>query len=71
MTNREYILKLLSDKYWIDDNGASYESLVGDCIACPYYSGDKIAMCVDKDGKEIDCTCFECKENWLNSEVSE
>lgn len=71
MTNREYIIAQLSNKYFIDDDGASYESVVGDMIACPYYSGDKRAMCVDKDGKEIDCTCFECKEKWLNSEVQE
>lgn len=49
----------------------SYESVVGDMIACPYYCGDERALCVNKDGNEIDCTCFECKENWLNSEVSE
>lgn len=71
MTNREYIINLLSNEYFIDDNGASYESVVGDMIACPYYCGDERAMCVDKNGKEIDCTCFECKENWLNSEVQE
>lgn len=71
MTNREYIINLLSNEYFIDDNGASYESVVGDMIACPYYCGDERAMCVDKDGKEIDHNCFECKENWLNSEVSE
>lgn len=51
MTNREYIIAQLSNKYFIVDDGASYESVVGDMIACPYYSGDKRAMCVDKDGK--------------------
>lgn len=71
MTNREYIIAQLSNKGFIDDAGASYESVVGDMIACPYYCGDERALCVNKDGKEIDRTCFECKENWLNSEVSE
>nr|DAY93995.1 MAG TPA: hypothetical protein [Caudoviricetes sp.] len=71
MTNREYIIAQLSNKGFIDDNGASYESAVGDMIACPYYCGDERALCVNKEGKEIDRTCFECKENWLNSEVSE
>ena len=71
MTNREYIIAQLSNKGFIDDNGASYESVVGDMIACPYYCGDERALCVNKEGKEIDCTCFECKGNWLNSEVSE
>lgn len=71
MTNREYIIAQLSNKDFIDDDGASYESVVGDMIACPYYFGDERAYCVNKDGKEIDCTCFECKENWLNNEVSE
>lgn len=71
MTNREYIIYQLSDKDCVDDNGASYESMVCNSIACPYFTGDERAFCVDKDGKEIDCTCFECKENWLNSEVSE
>lgn len=71
MTNREYIIAQLSSKYFIDDNGASYESMVCNSIACPYYCGDERALCENKDGNEIDCTCFECKENWLNSEVSE
>lgn len=70
MTNREYIIKLLSDKYWIDDNGASYESLVGDCIACPYFDGDERALCNDVSINKVDRDmCFRCKEKWLNSEV--
>ena len=29
MTNREYIIAQLSNKYFIVDDGASYESVVG------------------------------------------
>ena len=72
MTNREYIIAQLSGKDCIDDNGASYESMVCDNIACPYFTGDERAFCMTKDVKENDYdTCFKCKENWLNSEVKE
>nr|DAW62064.1 MAG TPA: hypothetical protein [Caudoviricetes sp.] len=71
MTNREYIIAQLSNKYFIDDDGASYESVVGDMIACPCFTGDERALCINENGEEIDCTCFKCKENWLDSEVSE
>lgn len=72
MTNREYIISQLSDKDCIDDNGASYESMVCNSIACPYFTGDERALCLYEDVKENDYdTCFKCKENWLNSEVSE
>lgn len=72
MTNREYIIAQLSDKDCIDDNGASYESMVCNSIACPYFTGDERAFCLYEDVKENDYdTCFKCKENWLNSEVSE
>lgn len=72
MTNREYIIAQLSDQDCIDDNGASYESMVCNSIACPYFTGDERAFCLYEDVKESDYdTCFKCKENWLNSEVSE
>lgn len=72
MTNREYIITQLSDKDCIDDNGASYESMVFNSIACPYFTGDERAFCVREDIKENDMDlCFKCKENWLNSEVQE
>lgn len=72
MTNREYIITQLSDKDCIDDNGASYESMVCNSIACPYFTGDERAFCLYEDVKENDYdTCFKCKENWLNSEVQE
>ena len=72
MTNREYIIAQLSNQDCIDDNGASYESMVCNSIACPYFTGDERAFCLYEDVKENDYdTCFKCKENWLNSEVSE
>ena len=72
MTNREYIISQLSDKDCIDDDGASYESMVCNSIACPYFTGDERAFCLYEDVKENDYdTCFKCKENWLNSEVQE
>ena len=72
MTNREYIISLLSDEDCVDDDGASYESMVCNSIACPYFTGDERAFCMKKDVKEDDYRmCFECKENWLNSEVQE
>lgn len=72
MTNREYIIAQLSGEDCIDDNGASYESMVCNSIACPYFTGDERAFCMYEDVKENDYdTCFKCKENWLNSEVSE
>lgn len=43
MTNREYIIAQLSDKACIDDNGASYESMVCNSIACPYTNEEVIA----------------------------
>lgn len=72
MTNREYIIAQLSSKDFIDDDGASYESVVGDMIACPYYCGDERALCNDVSIDKVDRDmCFKCKENWLDSEVSE
>ena len=72
MTNREYIIAQLSGKDCIDDNGVSYESMVCNSIACPYFTGDERAFCLYEDVKENDYdTCFKCKENWLNSEVQE
>lgn len=46
MTNREYIITQLSGKDCIDDNGASYESMVCNSIACPYFTGDERAFCI-------------------------
>lgn len=72
MTNREHIISQLSDKDCVDDDGASYESMIYYSIACPYFIGDDRAFCVREDIKENDRDmCFRCKENWLNSEVQE
>ena len=51
MTNIEYIITQLSDKDCIDDNGASYESMVCNSIACPYFTGDERAFCLYEDVK--------------------
>lgn len=72
MTNREYIIALLSDEDFIDDDGASYESMIYYSIACPYFMGDERCFCRDRHINEIDREmCFKCKEDWLNSEVQE
>ena len=60
----------LSDKNFIVDDGASYEAMICDSIACPYLCGDKRALCYYHDETELDRNeCFMCKERWLNSEV--
>ena len=70
MTNREYIIGLLDDEYFVDDDGASYEAMVYYNIACPYRDGDKRCKCRGVADITRDM-CFECKEEWLNSEVDE
>ncbi len=71
MTNREYMIKSLSEPDWIDDCGADYESMVSYNINCPYCDGDKRCWC--KDIKLWEAapreTCFKCKEEWLDNEV--
>lgn len=74
MTNREYIISQLSDKDCVDDDGASYESMIYYSIACPYFTGDDRGFCMSdlEDIKDCDMDlCFRCKENWLDSEVKE
>lgn len=81
MTNREYIINLLLDGLeWqdkelervdIDDDGASYESIVYYNIDCPYTCKDIRALCGDDFSKANYDVCFRCKERWLNSEVDE
>ncbi len=78
MTNREYIINLLLDgleeekdfkRESIDDGFASYEAMVNYNIACPYYAGDERCHC---NSQEIESeVCYECKEEWLNSEVEQ
>jgi hypothetical protein len=72
MTNKEYIVKLLSEEDFIDDGGTSYEALVHYNINCPYTCGDVRAHC---HNKPLDYTnrkvCVACKMEWLESEVDE
>ena len=71
MTNREYMAKQLSDPNWIDDDGASYISMVEYNIACPYYYGDKRSHCNSGDAMPTRDMCGECKREWLEAEVDE
>ena len=72
MTNREYMAKQLSDPDWIDDGGASYDSMVEYNIACPYFGGDKRAHCRSGcTGMPTRKMCSECKLEWLEAEVDE
>ena len=79
MTNREYIINLLLDglqeekdfkRESIDDGFASYEAMVYYNIQCPYYAGDKRCHCIKSRVIERK-VCYECKEEWLNSEVEQ
>ena len=70
MTNREYIVGLLSEYGFIDDGGTSYEAMVHYNIACPYFDGDERCHCHGKDDDFINRdNCFFCKQEWLDSEV--
>lgn len=72
MTNRQYIEGLLKDDFFIDDDGASYESMVHYNIACPYDSNNKDAPCYGKDYDFMTRdNCSACKMEWLEKEVSE
>ena len=70
MTNREYIIKALTDGF--DDWGISESAIVYN-IACPYYTGDKRAKCHNVAYDKIDKWehCRDCKYEWLDSEVDE
>lgn len=72
-TNRQMIIGLLKDPDCFgEDEGASYEAMVYYNINCPYFEGDKRALCHGDTlaGCNRD-QCVECKEKWLNSEVDE
>lgn len=81
MTNREYMAKQLSNPDWIDDGGASYESMVEYNINCPYFNGDTRSHCKDIEaeylaGRRISLSptnyeCIACKLEWLEAEVDE
>ena len=70
MTNREYLIGLLSDDAFIDDGGASYEAMVHYNISCPYYMGDERCLCGNGFSTDREL-CTKCKEIWLDSEVDE
>ena len=70
MTNREYMVGLLSSSGVVDDGGASYEAMVYYNVNCPYYTGDRRGYC--NDGRKINReNCYGCKQEWLDSEVDE
>lgn len=78
MTNRQYIINLLLDgleneadfeRVSIDDGFASYEAMVYYSIACPYYVRDEKCHCNSYELQRK--ACYDCKEEWLNSEVEQ
>lgn len=71
MTNREYIVNLLTDENFIDDGGASWEAMIYYNISCPYRCGDEEAHCNGlKPLEDIPRDmCSECKAEWLEMEV--
>ena len=81
MTNKEYIINLLLDELQeekdfkrvsIDDGFSSYEAMLYYNIQCPYYAGDKRRHCISQKSGVIERKgCYECKEEWLNSEVEQ
>lgn len=75
MTNREYMAKQLADPDWIDDGGASYDSMVDYNIACPYFVGDRRGHCRRNGLSEYTppplYRCRDCKLEWLEAEVDE
>lgn len=70
MTNKEYMIGLLSDDSFIDDGGASWESMVHYNIKCPYSVVDERCHCKDKEIISRD-VCVNCKAEWLENEVDE
>ena len=70
MTNRELLIGILSDEDFIDDGGATEESVIHYNIDCPYYSWDERCPC--KNDEELTREkCVECKRKWLDQEVDE
>lgn len=55
----------------IDDGGASEEAEVHYHINCPYFLGDKRALCQNRKNDICREICVECKRNWLLQEVDE
>lgn len=70
LTNREYVIALLSDDNFVDDGGASYEAMVHYSVNCPYIGNDERAHCHGKDVDYINRgNCFYCKQEWLDKTV--
>lgn len=72
MTNREYMIALLSNENFIDDGGASYKAMIYNYIRCPYYPNHERCHCRGKEIAEISGEeCSYCKMEWLDQEVEE
>lgn len=70
MTNREYMIVLLSNKDFIGEDNEKYKKMVRENIDCPYHGEGTMALCMG--GYIINNeTCFKCKNQWLDSEVDE
>lgn len=69
MTNREYMIALLTDADFIDDGRASEEAMIFYNINCPYFYGDERCHCNDREiTRDL---CVACKSEWLDNEVDE
>lgn len=53
----------------IDDGGASKEAEVHYHINCPYFGGDKRALCHNRENDINRELCVDCKRKWLLQEV--
>lgn len=73
MTNRQYMIGLLSNVSFVDDGGKSYESMLHLHLSCPYYKDDERCHCKDLDVWEFETKtmCCACKHEWLDSEVED
>ena len=70
MTNRELLIGILSDEYFIDDGGATEESVIYYNIKCPYKACDERCLCKEESELSRDM-CVECKGRWLDQEMEE
>lgn len=73
MTNRQYIIGLLGDPSFIDDECDSYEAMIYHRFNCPYYKDDERCRCNNLEVWEFETRdmCFRCKQEWLESEVED
>lgn len=81
LNNAAYMINMLMDliedenvefeRVNIDDGGASLETTIHYNIDCPYYEGDKRALCHKNRLSMSREMCVECKTKWLLSEVDE